>query len=122
MLTSFYLSPPPHTHTQHTFVTNAYVRPKKSWTFVDSALRGSADHAVPLLLRWFLMGVEHHGIHHLCPRVPVYRLHDCFREGKAQGVWPKGALKETSLTEQLNALALVLYDEEKECYVSFANS
>jgi omega-6 fatty acid desaturase (delta-12 desaturase) len=44
------------------------------WTFQEAALHGSSHYDLPRILRWFTANIGVHHIHHLCSRIPYYRL------------------------------------------------
>jgi len=63
-------------HAQHTW-EDGYARRAKDWSFSDAAFLGSSFIQVPYVMRWFLMGIEYHHIHHYDSHVPGFMLHEC---------------------------------------------
>ena len=45
-----------------------------SWNFHEAALHGSSHYDLPGVLRWFTANIGVHHVHHLCSRIPYYRL------------------------------------------------
>ena len=66
------------THSQHQH-EQAYWRTAGEWTFADAALKGSTHLALPRWLAWVTADIGLHHVHHLCPRIPNYRLGECAR-------------------------------------------
>jgi len=50
------------------------------WTFHEAALYGSSHYHLPAVLRWFTANIGMHHIHHLCSRIPYYRLPRALRD------------------------------------------
>ena len=44
------------------------------WNLHDAALHGSSHYDLPAFLRWFTCNIGVHHVHHLCSRIPYYRL------------------------------------------------
>ncbi|WP_181024107.1 fatty acid desaturase, partial [Halomonas caseinilytica] len=84
------------------------------WTFQESALHGSSHYDLPGILRWFTANIGVHHVHHLCTRIPFYRLPDVLRDHpELRGI---GRL---TLWQSLASVRLTLWDEEKRRLVSF---
>jgi acyl-lipid omega-6 desaturase (Delta-12 desaturase) len=87
-----------------------------SWTLHEAALHGSSHYDLPNVLRWFTANIGVHHVHHLCSRIPYYRLarvlHD-YPELKATG--------RLTLVQSLRCVRLVLWDEERRRLVSFSD-
>ena len=49
-------------------------RANKAWNIQEAALHGSSHYDLPLVLRWFTANIGVHHVHHLCSRIPFYRL------------------------------------------------
>jgi omega-6 fatty acid desaturase (delta-12 desaturase) len=85
-----------------------------NWQLHDTALHGSSHYDLPALLRWFTANIGIHHVHHLCSRIPFYRLprvlHD-HPELRAVG--------RLSLCESFRCVRLALWDEEQNRLVSF---
>ena len=85
-----------------------------TWNLQEVALHGSSHYALPSLLRWFTANIGIHHIHHLCSRIPYYRLPLVLRDHPdLDGV---GRL---TLFQSLGCVRLVLWDEGQQRLVSF---
>ena len=58
---------------QHQFEHTYWAR-GKAWSLHEAALYGSSHYELPSVLRWFTANIGLHHIHHLCSRIPFYRL------------------------------------------------
>ena len=99
---------------QHQY-EGAYWEWDKKWDFHEASLRGSSHYDLPVLLRWFTGNIGAHHVHHLCSKVPNYRLYECLREHRE--LWQ---LNRLTIRESLPAAWLALWDEEKQKMVSFS--
>ena len=79
-----------------------------------AALHGSSHYDLPAVLRWFSANIGVHHVHHLCSRIPYYRLPDVLREHPE--LVATGRL---TLIESLRCVRLVLWDERKRRLISF---
>ncbi len=100
-------------YVQHQFEDTVWER-DGNWQLHDAALHGSSHYDLPGLLRWFTANIGIHHVHHLCSRIPFYRLprvlHD-HPELRAVG--------RLSLRESFRCVSLALWDEEQNRLVSF---
>jgi fatty acid desaturase len=72
------------------------------------------EHRLPNLLRWFTANIGVHHIHHLCSRIPCYRLPLVLRDHpELDGI---GRL---TLFQSLRCVRLVLWDEGQQRLISF---
>ena len=62
-------------HVQHEFEAS-YWRRDRSWSFYQAALQGSSFYCLPRPLHWLTASIGLHHIHHLCSRIPNYRLQE----------------------------------------------
>jgi len=78
-------------------------------------LHGASMLNIPEIFKWATFGIEYHHIHHLTPRIAGYNLKECHEENidKFNKITKIGGLK------AFKSLFHVLYDEEKEKYISF---
>src|SRR6202030_1651267 len=60
-------------YVQHQF-EHTYWTHNEDWNLQDAALRGSSYYDLPGVLRWFTANIGVHHVHHLCSRIPFYRL------------------------------------------------
>jgi omega-6 fatty acid desaturase (delta-12 desaturase) len=54
------------------------------WDMKIAALKGSSFLVMPKVLNWFSCNIALHHIHHLCSRIPNYRLQECLRGIRAR--------------------------------------
>jgi len=100
-------------YVQHQFEHTYWRRPGQ-WNMRDAALHGSSHYDLPPLLRWFTANIGVHHAHHLCSRIPFYRLplvlrrHAELRE-----------LGRLTLWQSLRCVRLALWDEGSGRLVSF---
>ncbi len=100
------------------FVQHQYERTywehHKDWSFEEAALRGSSYYALPRVLRWFTADIGTHHIHHLCSRIPNYRLNECLAAN------PKLAeVERLTFWQSIKCIRLTLWDEETKRLVGF---
>lgn len=101
---------------QHRFEASQWLRSDK-WDFHLAALSGSSYLKLPRWLQWSTGNIGFHHIHHLAPRIPNYRLEDCYRSA--------AILREQApldLHTALKAPTLTLWDEASGRLVSFRNA
>jgi acyl-lipid omega-6 desaturase (Delta-12 desaturase) len=60
-------------YVQHQFEQTTWERDER-WDLRRSALYGSSHYDLPAPLRWFTADIGIHLVHHLCSRIPHYRL------------------------------------------------
>jgi omega-6 fatty acid desaturase (delta-12 desaturase) len=100
-------------YVQHQFEDTVWQR-DGNWRLHDAALHGSSHYALPALLRWFTANIGIHHVHHLCSRIPYYRLPHVLRDHpELCGV---GRL---TLRESFRCARLALWDEGQNRLVSF---
>ena len=85
-----------------------------AWDFHTAAFEGSSYFHLPAVMRWFTANIGAHHIHHLCSRIPNYRLADCLRR------YPElRQVNRVTLWQSAKCLPLTLWDEERCRLVSF---
>jgi omega-6 fatty acid desaturase (delta-12 desaturase) len=85
-----------------------------AWTFHHAALHGSSYYDLPHILRWFTANIGVHHVHHLCSRIPYYRLPKVLRD------YPElGAIGRLTLRQSFGCVRLVLWDEASRRLISF---
>jgi len=98
---------------QHQF-EGAYWETDERWSFHDAAIKGSSYYALPRILQWFTGNIGLHHIHHLCSKIPNYRLQECLDSipelKHAAGI---------SLLGSLKCAKLALWDEDRGKLVGF---
>ena len=100
-------------YVQHQF-EHTYWQHSGGWDFHAAALRGSSYYDLPKILRWFSGNIGLHHIHHLCSRIPNYRLQECFNANREL----QQATRLT-LRQSLTCISLRLWDEEQQKLVRF---
>ena len=100
-------------YVQHQFENVAWSR-GDGWTIHDAALFGSSNYDLPPLLGWFTANIGVHHVHHLCSRIPFYRLRQVLRDHPRLQT-----IGRVTLGESLRSVRLVLWDEVTQKLVSF---
>jgi omega-6 fatty acid desaturase (delta-12 desaturase) len=100
-------------YVQHQFEDTFWAE-NRAWNVHTAALHGSSHYDLPAVLRWFSANIGVHHVHHLCSRIPYYRLPDVLREHPE--LVATGRL---TLIESLRCVRLVLWDERKRRLISF---
>jgi acyl-lipid omega-6 desaturase (Delta-12 desaturase) len=86
------------------------------WSFQEASLRGSSHYDLPGILRWFTANIGMHHVHHLCSRIPYYRLPQILQDNpELLGV------SRLTLFQSFRCVRLVLWDERLRRLVSFRN-
>jgi len=104
-------------HNQHTF-NPPYIVNNKTWNIKDSGIKGSSFIQVPYLLKYFTGGIEYHHIHHMNSKIPGYNLQAYHEEVVSNSNMFDNVVK-LSMTDCYKNLWLVLYDEDKNKYITF---
>jgi omega-6 fatty acid desaturase (delta-12 desaturase) len=98
---------------QHQFDPTFWAR-EGEWTLHEAALYGSSHYDLPAVLRWVTANIGLHHVHHLCSRIPYYRLPEALRDHpELRGV---GQL---TMRQSLGCVRLVLWDEGQRRLISF---
>jgi omega-6 fatty acid desaturase (delta-12 desaturase) len=100
-------------YVQHQFEQTAWERDER-WTLHQAALYGSSHYELPIVLRWFTANIGIHHVHHLCGRIPYYRLPRVLRDHPE--LREVGRL---TLLQSFRSVRLVLWDETQRRLVSF---
>jgi omega-6 fatty acid desaturase (delta-12 desaturase) len=99
-------------YVQHQFENTFWAR-QKSWTHHDAAFHGSSYYALPTVLRWITANIGIHHVHHLCSRIPFYRLTSVLRDHpKLENV------SRLTVFESFKCVRLVLWDEAAQKLIS----
>jgi omega-6 fatty acid desaturase (delta-12 desaturase) len=88
---------------------------EENWSFHEAALHGSSHYDLPAPLRWFTANIGMHHVHHLCSRIPYYRLPDVLRDHPE--LRDIGRL---TLWQSFKCVRLTLWDEKHSRLVSFS--
>ena len=98
---------------QHQF-EDAHWRRDGEWNVHLAALQGSSHYVLPRFLRWLTASIGLHHVHHLCSRIPNYRLQDCVDQlpdlAKSQRI---------TLWQSIGCARLALWDEARGRMVRF---
>ena len=103
-------------YVQHQF-DDTYWKRDGEWDFHTAALHGSSYFELPPVLQWFSGNIGLHHVHHLCSRVPNYRLQACVDNAPEL----HRIAKRISLRDSLACWGLSLWDEERRMMVRFGD-
>ena len=87
----------------------------------DSGLLGSSLILYPNWFKYFSMGIEYHHIHHMNAKIPGYNLQAYHEEVISKSNIFDNVVK-LSMTDCYNNLWLVLYDNHRYMYITFAEA
>ena len=93
---------------------DAHWRRDGAWNVHLAALEGSSHYVLPRALRWLTASIGLHHVHHLCSRIPNYRLQDCVNQ-----LPELTKARRLTLWQSLGCARLALWDEERDCMVRF---
>ncbi len=103
-------------YVQHQFDETHWER-EEDWDVHEAAFHGSSHYDLPHVLRWFTANIGAHHIHHLCARIPYYRLYEVI------GDHPElGSIGRLTLWESFRCVKLALWDEDSRSLISFADA
>ena len=100
-------------YVQHQFEHTVWER-NEDWGVTDSAFYGSSYYDLPAVLRWMTGSIGVHHVHHLCSKIPYYRLQQVMRDNPELR-----NIRRITLLESLNCVRLTLWDETSQRLVSF---
>jgi len=100
-------------YVQHQFEDTFWAH-DKAWNLHEAALRGSSYYDLPVVLRWFTANIGVHHVHHLCSRIPFYRLPLALRHNP-----DLAKIGRLTLGQSLSCVRLVLWDEAARRLISF---
>lgn len=100
-------------YVQHQFENTRWCRGSE-WDFGEAALEGSSHYDLPPVLRWFTANIGMHHVHHLCSRIPFYRLPQAIRR-----VPERDHKNRLTLWRSFQCVKLALWDEDSQRLVSF---
>jgi acyl-lipid omega-6 desaturase (Delta-12 desaturase) len=103
-------------YVQHQF-EQAYWAPSSDWDFQAAALLGSSFYDLPVVLHWLTGYIGFHHVHHICSKIPNYRLRECFNQNPEFH-----DLRRLSFRDSLKCARLCLWDEERQLLVPFPGS
>lgn len=100
-------------YVQHQFETTQWAH-ERDWNQHETALHGSSYYDLPHVLRWFTANIGVHHVHHLCCRIPFYRLHRALCDHpELRGI------SRLTLLESFRCVRLRLWDESQRRLVTF---
>ena len=100
-------------YVQHQFEDTRWTN-EGAWNLHEAALHGSSYYHLPIVLRWFTANIGMHHIHHLCSRIPYYRLPLVLHHHP-----DLGGIGRLTLGASLGCVRLALWDENQQRLVSF---
>ena len=100
-------------YVQHQFEETFWER-NEGWSFHEASLHGSSHYDLPGVLRWFTANIGVHHVHHLCSRIPYYRLPRVLRDHPQLA-----AVGRLTLLESLRCVRMALWDESRRRLISF---
>jgi omega-6 fatty acid desaturase (delta-12 desaturase) len=100
-------------YVQHQFEETTWAE-DSNWNLHEAALHGSSHYDLPGVLRWFTANIGVHHVHHLCSRIPFYRLPHVLRDHPELA-----SIGRLTLSESLSCVRLVLWDEDRRRLISF---
>jgi omega-6 fatty acid desaturase (delta-12 desaturase) len=100
-------------YVQHQF-EDTHWTDSRNWSLPEAALHGSSYYDLPAVLRWFTANIGVHHVHHLCSRIPFYRLQQVMREHPQLRTFAR-----LTILQSFKCVRLALWDEQRERLVSF---
>ena len=100
-------------YVQHQFEDTVW-ETDEAWSQQETALYGSSHYDLPGVLRWFTASIGVHHVHHLCSRIPFYRLPRVLRDHPELR-----EIGRLTLWESLRCIRFTLWDEAGRRLVSF---
>lgn len=100
-------------YVQHQFEHTFWAR-GKAWNLHEAALYGSSHYDLPNVLRWFTANIGLHHIHHLCSRIPFYRLPAALRQHP-----DLADVSRLNLGQSFASVRRVLWDERSGRLITF---
>lgn len=88
----------------------------EAWDFRVAALYGSSYYVLPRVIQWFTGNIGLHHIHHLCSKVPNYRLQECLEASP-----DLQNLNRLTFWQSLKCVRLALWDEAQRKLVGFSH-
>lgn len=102
-------------YVQHQHV-GTYWEHRDTWEFREASLHGSSHLALPRPLGWLTGSIGLHAIHHLCSRIPNYRLQECLDDHPTLA-----QINRVTILDSLRGLRLALWDERSRQLIRFAD-
>ncbi|MFM7361880.1 MAG: fatty acid desaturase [Cyanobium sp.] len=102
---------------QHNF-EGSYAHGSGDWNYLRGAVEGSSNLELPRVLHWFSADIGFHSIHHLCERIPNYRLRACHEHNAPL----LGASRRLRLGDIPGCFAYILWDDSARRLVTLAEA
>ena len=103
-------------YVQHQFEDTYWARGRQ-WNALAGGLHGSSHFDLPPVLRWFTANIGVHHVHHLCSRIPSYRLGEVLRDHpELRGI------NRLTLRHSFQCFRLALWDERTSRLVAFRDA
>lgn len=102
-------------YVQHQY-EDTYWQSHKDWDYATAALMGSSYYKLPRLIQWFSGNIGFHHIHHLCPKIPNYKLEACHHENPYFQQAPT-----LTFWKSLRCVNLKLWDEDQQRMIGFGD-
>lgn len=103
-------------YVQHQFRT-VYWAHDNEWDRFRAAMEGCSLYMMPAFWRWCTGNIGFHHIHHLSPRIPNYRLKECY-----DAIPELRLIKPIPFLSGFRNIGLSLWDEESGNLVSFSEA
>jgi omega-6 fatty acid desaturase (delta-12 desaturase) len=100
-------------YVQHQFEQTTWADDRE-WNVHVAAMHGSSHYDLPAILRWFTANIGVHHVHHLCSRIPYYRLPQALRDHPELR-----NVNCLTLLQSFRCVRLTLWDERQHRLVSF---
>ena len=84
------------------------------WNFHAAAVHGSSYYVLPRPLQWLSGSIGLHHLHHLCSRIPFYRLQECLDASPELKT-----VNRLTLKDSVGTWGLALWDEDSRKLVGF---
>jgi omega-6 fatty acid desaturase (delta-12 desaturase) len=100
-------------YVQHQFESTQWTH-DADWNFHEAALHGSSQYELPPLFAWFTGNIGVHHVHHLCSRIPFYRLRRVLADHPELA-----SVGRLTFLQSLRCATLALWDEDQRRLISF---
>ena len=100
-------------YVQHQFEETFWAR-ATTWTMPEAALHGSSHYDLPPVLRWLTANIGVHHVHHMCSRIPYYRLPRVLSDHPQLN-----DVGRITLAQSLRCIRFALWDEKRGRMISF---
>jgi omega-6 fatty acid desaturase (delta-12 desaturase) len=103
-------------YVQHQFENTSWSN-DGSWTFQEAALQGSSYYDLPIVLHWITANIGVHHVHHVCSRIPYYRLQRVLKDHP-----DLRNIGRLTMLQSLACVRLALWDEDRKRLISFRDA